>query len=95
MGIGFALMSGCFGTGYKQSDPCFNYVGVTENCVNQHESANFIGVGFDGRGFYSSDSRKSSIIQRKCAEGKKFWDYSLPDNMNAFGIYDYQVKCAT
>ena len=31
------------------------------------DGAAFIGVGFDGRGDYSSESRKMSIVQRVCA----------------------------
>ncbi len=30
------------------------------------DGAAFIGVGFDGRGKYSPESRKMSIIQRSC-----------------------------
>lgn len=31
------------------------------------DGAAFIGVGFDGRGDYSPESRKMSIVQRVCA----------------------------
>ena len=30
------------------------------------DGAAFIGVGFDGRGEYSPESRKMSIVQRNC-----------------------------
>ena len=33
---------------------------------NMIDGAAFIGVGFDGRGKYSPESRKMSIIQRSC-----------------------------
>ena len=31
------------------------------------DAAGFIGVGFDGRGDYSSEYRKKSLVQRLCA----------------------------
>jgi len=31
------------------------------------DGAAFMGVGFDGRGEYSPESRKMSIVQRSCA----------------------------
>ena len=31
------------------------------------DGAAFIGVGFDGRGDYSPESRKMSIVQRDCS----------------------------
>ena len=34
---------------------------------NQIDGAAFIGVGFDGRGEYSPESRKMSIVQRDCS----------------------------
>ena len=33
---------------------------------NQIDGAAFLGVGFDGRGKYSPESRKMSIVQRNC-----------------------------
>ena len=54
-----------------------------------------LGVGFDGRGTYSAESRKMSIIQRTCARKISFAGHQVPDNMNAFGIYDYSVKSET
>ena len=59
------------------------------------DAAAFIGVGFDGRGKYSSDSRKQSVIQRNCANKAQFLDSDIPDNMNAFGVYDYYVHSNT
>ena len=34
---------------------------------NMIDGAAFMGVGFDGRGEYSPESRKMSIVQRSCA----------------------------
>ena len=34
---------------------------------NLIDGAAFMGVGFDGRGEYSPESRKMSIVQRNCA----------------------------
>ena len=34
---------------------------------NLIDGAAFMGVGFDGRGDYSPESRKMSIVQRNCA----------------------------
>ncbi|XP_077985119.1 uncharacterized protein LOC144439759 [Glandiceps talaboti] len=68
MGVGPVMMNGCWGTGYKEGDPCFeSRVPSKSTCVNMIDSAAFIGVGFDGRGEYSPNSRKMSIIQRNCA----------------------------
>ena len=33
---------------------------------NMIDGAAFMGVGFDGRGKYSPESRKMSIVQRNC-----------------------------
>lgn len=33
---------------------------------NMIDGAAFLGVGFDGRGDYSPESRKMSIVQRNC-----------------------------
>ena len=91
-GVGFALMNGCFGSQYQEGDPCYDSKWMSTKCLNQIDAANFIGVGFDGRGFYSSDSRKQSIIQRACAGKATFDGKDVPDNMNAFGVYDYSVS---
>ncbi|CAB4025046.1 Hypothetical predicted protein [Paramuricea clavata] len=65
-GIGTTIMNGCWGTGYKPGDPCYKSLGVSTACQNMIDGAAFIGVGFDGRGKYSPESRKMSIIQRSC-----------------------------
>jgi len=95
-GVGFALLNGCFLPKYDKSSPCYNAVAATPSlCLNVHDSANFIGVGFNGRGRYNSDSRRQSLIRRRCKNKKKFLDRQVPDCMNAFGIYDYAVKFAS
>ena len=40
--------------------PCF----LAQDMI---DGAAFLGVGFDARGKYSPESRKISIVQRKCA----------------------------
>merc|ERR1711890_96733 len=87
-GIGPMLMNGCFGTGYKRGDPCFQVKQVTTLCLNMIEGANYVGVGFDGTGSYNHASRKKSLIQRQCAAKSTYQGEDLPDTMNVFGIYD-------
>ena len=57
MGVGNLLMSGCFGKGYQPNDPCYKLAIPLSRCVNQIDAANFIGVGFDVTGSYTSESR--------------------------------------
>jgi hypothetical protein len=52
----------------------------------------FVGVGFDGRGSFSSDSRKQDVIQRTCVGKATFKEDELPDNFHAFDILDYSVQ---
>ena len=87
MGVGMALMNGCFGSGYKKGDPCYSNARFIKRCINILDAANFIGVGFDGRGYYSSESRRKSILQRVCGKKKLFMGRAVPDIMNAFGLY--------
>ncbi|KAI8514064.1 hypothetical protein Bbelb_083880, partial [Branchiostoma belcheri] len=90
-GMGGALMNGCFGTGYKPEDPCYSQKTVQPACGNMMEGCAYIGVGFDGRGQYSSASRKKTVIQRYCAKGSTYHNQDVPDNMNVHGIYDTEV----
>ena len=53
------MMSGCFGSGYTRSDPCYKLAPPLHRCVKKIESANFIGVGFDVTESYTSESRYS------------------------------------
>ena len=87
-GIGPMLMNGCFGSGYKEGDPCFAAKRFNTRCYNQIESANFVGVGFDATGDYNHGGRRKSLIQRTCAGKVTYQGEDLPDNMNVFGIYD-------
>ncbi|XP_078602422.1 uncharacterized protein LOC144876720 isoform X2 [Branchiostoma floridae x Branchiostoma japonicum] len=91
MGMGPALMNGCFGTGYKAGDPCFNKKDLIPACFNMMEGCGYIGVGFDGRGDYSSASRKKSVVQRNCKNLATYHDEDVPDNMNVHGIFDTEV----
>ena len=87
MGVGVAMMNGCFGSGYQEGDPCYTSARFATRCINMLDAAAFIGVGFDGRGYYSSESRKKSILQRVCAGKGSFMEKDVPDTMNAFGLY--------
>lgn len=57
MGVGNLMMSGCFGTGYQKGDPCYENIRFIDRCTEQIDAANFIGVGYDITGGYSSESR--------------------------------------
>ncbi|XP_066263560.1 uncharacterized protein [Branchiostoma lanceolatum] len=91
MGMGSALMNGCFGTGYVLGDPCYNMKDAIPNCWNMMEGCGYIGVGFDGRGDYSSTSRRKTVIQRNCKNRATYHDEDVPDNMNVHGIFDTEV----
>ncbi|XP_035685646.1 uncharacterized protein LOC118422234 [Branchiostoma floridae] len=91
MGMGDALMNGCFGTGYKEGDPCWNKKDVIPACWNMMEGCGYIGVGFDGRGDYSSTSRRKTVVQRNCKNEATYHDEDVPDTMNVHGIFDTEV----
>ncbi|XP_035659246.1 uncharacterized protein LOC118404286 [Branchiostoma floridae] len=91
MGMGTALMNGCFGTGYVPGDPCYDDTSELPSCYNMMEGCGYVGVGFDGRGDYSSTSRRKSVVQRNCANAATYQGEDVPDNMNAHGIYDTEV----
>jgi hypothetical protein len=91
MGVGNYLMSGCFGSGYQPGDPCYENLRFKTRCAEQIDSANFIGVGYDITKTYSSESRKKSVVQRVCAGKAQFLGKDVPDNMNAYGVYDYSI----
>ena len=91
-GVGLALMNGCFGKNYAPGDPCYSFARPAPTCNNLIDAAAFLGVGFDGRGYYSADSRKMSIIQRVCNNKAKFMNGDVPDTMNAFGLWDYSIE---
>ncbi|KAI8498314.1 hypothetical protein Bbelb_242580 [Branchiostoma belcheri] len=92
VGMGAALMNGCFGTGYKAGDPCYNVRDVIPACYNMMEGCGYIGVGFDGRGDYSSTSRRKSVVQRNCKNLATYHDEDVPDTMNVHGIFDTEVS---
>ncbi|XP_078584975.1 uncharacterized protein LOC144867080 [Branchiostoma floridae x Branchiostoma japonicum] len=92
MGMGGTMMNGCFGTGYVPGDPCYKQKRPLPPCFNLMEGCNYIGVGFDGRGEYSSVSRRKTVIQRKCVKKKKYHGQEVPDQMNVHGIYDSDVS---
>ncbi|XP_028399954.1 uncharacterized protein LOC114523277 [Dendronephthya gigantea] len=87
-GIGTMIMNGCWGTGYQPGDPCYQSLEVLTACQNMIDGAAFIGVGFDGRGKYSPESRKMSIIQRSCGGRLYYDDFQVPDTMSVHGIYE-------
>ncbi|XP_035692536.1 uncharacterized protein LOC118427007 [Branchiostoma floridae] len=94
-GLGPVLMNGCFGTGYKNGDPCFQAKIPKSDCPNLIDGATYLGVGFDGRGVYSAESRKKSVIQRSCSNLQTYGDHEVPDSMTVQGIYDTNVESFT
>ncbi|EDO49894.1 predicted protein [Nematostella vectensis] len=93
--IGPAIMNGCYGKNYQPGDPCYTATETTTQCRTMIDGAAFIGVGFDGRGEYRSESRKMSIIQRSCG-GHSYYDGDqVPDTMNVHGIYDTSANMYT
>ncbi|XP_078616738.1 uncharacterized protein LOC144885015 isoform X1 [Branchiostoma floridae x Branchiostoma japonicum] len=94
-GLGPVLMNGCFGTGYKNGDPCFQAKIPRTGCPNSIDGATYLGVGFDGRGVYSAESRKKSIIQRSCSNLQTYGENEVPDSMTVQGIYDTKVESYT
>ncbi|CAH1224577.1 Hypp18 [Branchiostoma lanceolatum] len=94
-GLGPVLMNGCFGTGYENGDPCWEAKIPQEGCPNMIDGATYLGVGFDGRGVYSAESRKKSVIQRSCENLQTYGKHEVPDSMTPQGIYDTNVESYT
>ncbi|CAH1252512.1 PRSS12 [Branchiostoma lanceolatum] len=94
-GMGPIMMNGCFGTNYQEGDPCFEAFTPIEACANIIEGATFMGVGFDGRGEYSSDSRKKGLINRHCEALQGYKEWHVPDQITVQGIYDTDVESYT
>jgi len=94
-GIGSVMMNGCYGKNYSDTDPCYNSRARSTVCWNQIDGAAFLGVGFDGRGKYSPESRKMSIVQRNCKNKATYDDFDVPDTMNVHGIYDTSAAMYT
>ncbi|XP_078616398.1 uncharacterized protein LOC144884799 [Branchiostoma floridae x Branchiostoma japonicum] len=94
-GLGPVLMNGCFGTGYKNGDPCYKAKIPRTGCPNMIDGATYLGVGFDGRGVYSAESRKKSVIQRSCSNLQTYGENEVPDSMTVQGIYDTDVETET
>ncbi|XP_078357304.1 uncharacterized protein LOC144642194 [Oculina patagonica] len=94
-GLGYVMMNGCWGKNYTASDPCYNAKWTSSVCQNMIDGAAFLGVGFDGRGEYSPESRKMSIVQRNCKNKATYDDYDVPDTMNVHGIYDTSATMHT
>ncbi|KAI8486042.1 hypothetical protein Bbelb_361420, partial [Branchiostoma belcheri] len=94
-GLGPVLMNGCFGTGYKNGDPCWEAKIPQKGCPNLIDGATYLGVGFDGRGVYSAESRKKSVIQRSCKNLQTYGKNEVPDSMTVQGIYDTDVESYT
>ncbi|XP_078357305.1 uncharacterized protein LOC144642195 [Oculina patagonica] len=94
-GLGYVMMNGCWGKNYTASDPCYNAKWTSSVCQNMIDGAAFLGVGFDGRGEYSPESRKMSIVQRNCKNKATYDSYDVPDTMNVHGIYDTSATMHT
>ena len=62
-------MNGCYMTGYQPGDYCYQFKREVTKCIEQMDAANFIGVGFDGRGgnqIFNSKSEPWSIQLHTC-----------------------------
>ncbi|KAI8493789.1 hypothetical protein Bbelb_281360 [Branchiostoma belcheri] len=94
-GLGPVLMNGCFGTGYKNGDPCWKAKIPRTGCPNLIDGATYLGVGFDGRGVYTAESRTKSLIQRSCSNLQTYGENEVPDSMTVQGIYDTDVESHT
>ncbi|CAH1268597.1 Hypp3919 [Branchiostoma lanceolatum] len=94
-GVGPMLMNGCFGTNYQVGDPCYDAFVPLEACANIIDGGTFLGTGFDGRGEYSTASRKKSLIQRSCDGLQGYKEFHVPDIMTVQGIYDTDVETYT
>ncbi|XP_078588379.1 uncharacterized protein LOC144869188 [Branchiostoma floridae x Branchiostoma japonicum] len=94
-GLGPVMMNGCFGSNYQEGDPCYEAFVPIQNCANIIDGATFLGVGFDGRGEYSTDSRKKSLVQRSCNGLQGYKEFHVPDQMTVQGIYDTDVETMT
>ncbi|XP_068693345.1 uncharacterized protein [Montipora foliosa] len=93
--IGSVMMNGCYGRNYSKTDPCYNSRAQSTVCWDQIDGAAFLGVGFDGRGKYSPESRKMSIVQRNCKNKATYDGFDVPDTMNVHGIYDTSASLYT
>ncbi|XP_078657439.1 uncharacterized protein LOC144903312 [Branchiostoma floridae x Branchiostoma belcheri] len=91
-GLGSVLMNNCFANDYQPDDPCYQAFVQMDGCANVIDGATFLGVGFDGRGEYSTDSRKKSLVQRACNGLQRYKVYTVPDQMTVQGIYDTDVE---
>ncbi|PAA75732.1 hypothetical protein BOX15_Mlig017717g9 [Macrostomum lignano] len=90
-GVGPMLMNGCTGQFYSKSSPCNSSKLAAQGhavCPNLLEAAAYVGVGFDGRGFYKIESRRASLVQRYCSNKASFQNKDVPDSMNVFGIFE-------
>ncbi|CAH1252513.1 COLEC10 [Branchiostoma lanceolatum] len=94
-GMGPIMMNGCFGSNYQEGDPCFKAFTPIEACAHIIEGATFMGVGFDGLGEYTSDSRKKGLIQRHCESLQGYKEWHVPDQITVQGIYDTDVESYT
>ena len=87
-GLGAALLSNCFQGSEGLGDPCNEAVEFDVACIDMMEGANYIGVGYDGRGDYTVSDRKKTVVQRRCTKKNFYQGEQVPDTMNVFGIYD-------
>uniref|UniRef100_A0A1I8J970 MACPF domain-containing protein n=1 Tax=Macrostomum lignano TaxID=282301 RepID=A0A1I8J970_9PLAT len=91
MGLGPVLLNQCTEKNYDKTSPCYNSklfdLQITI-CLNQIDAANYIGVGFNGRGYYNAQSRRASLVQRSCSNRATFMGSDIPDTMNIFGIFE-------
>ena len=80
--MGATLINKCFEQAAGLGDPCNKVVDYDVACVDMLEGSVYIGVGYDGRGDYTSNDRKKSLIQRKCGSKNFYQGEQVPDVMN-------------
>lgn len=95
MGLGPVLMNGCTAAEYPKTSPCYNSKRSDLEktiCKKMMDAANYMGVGFDGRGYYRTESRRASLVQRTCANRRTFLGQDVPDTMNVYGIFETRAE---
>ena len=87
-GLGDLLIKSCFRNSDGLGDPCKEIIDYDVACIHMLEGAAYIGVGYDGRGDYTCNDRKKSLIRRKCGSRNFYQGEQVPDAMNVWGVYD-------
>ncbi|XP_035660137.1 uncharacterized protein LOC118404864 [Branchiostoma floridae] len=91
VGMGGTLMNGCFGTGYKRGDPCYKAKRPIPPCQKLMEGCNYIGVGFDGRGEYSSVSRRKTASVNAAWGGSSKFEKQMFMSLIETDVIRYEI----